>query len=281
MQEIKSYTMKIRTIKVIVLLHCLVSISTHAQKIRASRDHKMNSDRICFSVSCYDEDKKSEIETDAIFSWARKGDDNGFKYFVASIPIDKFSEKGEVISYDDVFLCLDQRLNLRFSYPIGTKLVLPFRDGISRFALNEIEGQVGAIDSTGNIVMSPIYDYIITSSAQLNGILVNKNHENEVVFLCSIYMRDKRNYEFSVLFEDVLPMSRSIHNEFECLVDPESFQQMLKSVSYNEDELNYLSGVFNMLNLNFKTALTYFDQVKNTSRFKKLAGNIRQCKKLL
>ena len=129
--------------------------------------------------------------------------------------------------------------------------------------------------------MSPIYDYIITSDAQLNGIHVNKNHENEVVFLCSIYMQDKRNYEFSVLFEDVLPMSRSIHNEFECLVDPESFHQMLKSVSYNEDELNYLSGVFNMLNLDFKTALTHFNQVKNTSRFEKLVGNIRQCEKLL
>lgn len=266
--------------KILLLISLFVSLGVTAQEIRVSREHKSNTGRGCFSISSYNADKNEEIETEAIFSWVRKGDDNGFKHFIASIPVDKFSKNGEVISFDDVFLCLDHLLNVRFLYPMGTKLALPFQDGISRFALNGVEGQVGVVDSLGNLMIPPVYDYITKSGSQLNGISVNKNNENEVVFQCSVFTQEGKDCEFSVLFDDGLPMSRAIHNEFECLVEFESFQQMLKCVAYNEDELNYLHGIFNMLNLNFKTALAHFNRIENQSRFKNLRKNNRQCKKL-
>lgn len=270
------------------LLLTLIFLPTYVcgQDIRARYDSGRSTGRQLFSALSSTETGYS-IETDGIFSSLRIGEDAGFKHIIASISIDRYIYKKDSDSYkdydffNDIWLCLDDNLIIRFYYPVGTLRAFTFSDGISLFSFHNVEGMLGAVNSEGAVVMRPVYNYIAKNDLHLNGIC-DIVRGSDVTFKCEVYEFGSLTpeYYFNVIFEDVIDRDSTVHDRFYNMVNPDAFQKMLDNIQLENDSRMYLWGIHEMLNMNYEKALNMFRQINDTKLFTSLHVNIDQCEKL-
>ena len=274
--------MKINLIKFVPFLCFLLSNNVIGQEINIEYKSSRNSGRILYSLSYNSSDGNDNFQTDPIFSKAIISDYNGCKYIIASISIDRYISKNDIDINNNIWLCMYDDCKIKFYYPIGTKRAYPFSKGISLFSIRNIDGGVGAVDLNGNIILPPIYDYITDNDLYYIGIQAIRQNTSLVAFSCNIFEKKSLEeiYRFQVLFDDELPRSFPIHEEFSELIDNKSFTEMITNETYDNDDRMYLWGIHKMLNLDFERALFYFRQIYKKSSFKNLKINMHQCNKL-
>ena len=284
MLKIKSIDMKINVIKLIVVISFLLPNILLGQDIKVRHKPSLKSDRILFSIYVVDSTGNESVRTDQIFSKVITGNDDTMeKHVIASITIGKYESNNQGYHHDDIWLCLDQGLQILFLYPYGTQYAHPFVDGISLFSFNRTDGFMGAVDLKGNTVLQPKYDYITYTDKFLNGIMQSLYERHVVVFECNIFNREgsEPEYTYQVFLDNNVPIYTTVHNEYSTLVNTDSFNKMINDIETDNDTRIYLLGVHEMLNMNFERALCYFGQVDNPSSFCMLTHNICECKKIL
>ncbi len=274
--------MKINLIKFVPLLCFLLSNNVIGQEINIESKFSRNSGRILFSLSYNSSDGNADVQTDPIFSKAIISEYEGGKYIIASISIDRYISKNDIDIDNDIWLCMYDDFKIKFYYPIGTKQAYPFTKGISLFSIRNIGGGIGAVDFNGNMIIPPDYDFITVNNLYYTGIQAIRQNTSLVAFNCNIFEKKSLEeiYRFQVLFDDELPRSFPIHEEFSELIDNKSFTEMITNETYDNDDRMYLWGIHKMLNLDFERALLYFRQINKKSSFKNLKINMRQCNKL-
>ena len=284
MLKIKSIDMKINVIKLIVVISFLLPDMLLGQDIKVRHRPSLKSDRILFSIYVVDSTGNESVGTDQIFSKVITGNDDVMeKRVIASISIGKCESNNQEYHHDDIWLCLDQGLEILFLYPFGTQYAYPFVDGISLFSFNRTNGYMGAVDLKGNTVLQPKYDYITYTDKYLNGIVQSLSERHVVVFECNMFNREgsKLEYTYQVFLDNNVPIYTTVHNEYSTLVSTDSFSKMINDIETDNDTRTYLLGIHEMLNMNFERALCYFGQVKDRPAFRMLINNICLCEKML
>lgn len=275
--------MKINIIKLLLLTTIFLSDFVYGQDLTISYGGKRDHGGILFSLLCLDGEGNVITKTDPIFSKARIVKDSLRQYVVASIEITGYQTDKSIGFIDRIWLCLDDRLRVAFYYPIGTVEACGLDDGVSLFSYDRNFDIVGAVDSIGNIIMQPGYEYITKNSRLLNGINRIVDESSAVVLQCNVFKQGNMEpeYTYDVLIDEKVPVLLSIHNEYLNLIYVKSFSDMLQEIEYDSDTRLYLWGIHEMLNLNYEIALSYFKQIENMDYFKYLENNIKQCKELI
>lgn len=279
MQKIKSDYMKLRIYSVMFIMSFIVPLTVSAQDIKVTLKNSRSSGRLLFSIESNEYNNEEIIETDGIFSKVVVGQEDNAQSIIASISIDRYLAKD--IDFDnDIWMCLNHDLTIKFYFPVGTCRAYPFVDGISLFSLSKTDNLLGAVDANGRTILPPQYDLISKSDTIINGINVCHIDSNNVIFQCDVYSIKSLHkiYEYKVYFDDTLPRTGPIHNEFSEIIDKSQFIMMLEDNEYNIDQVHYLWGIHNMLNLNFKRAIENFERISTTSSLAKPRKNINECK---
>lgn len=280
----------------ILLPECLLGQKIYTSIERVNRTTL--EDSMFFYISKRDANGNDIIKTEAIFSQCpRIGNDNGFEHVVASIETGEYIPDGKVSYKSTIWLCMNDNLQIMFYYPVQTAFAFPFNDGISLFAVNgegihipfegtsgyDGFGAMGAVDTTGNIIVLPHYDFITKSGSFVNGIRIINNGTKSYTMQCDVTCLNDRSvdYSFVVRFDDKMTRDAAMHSEFAEIVREKDFNQMISHIEYDHDTLMYLKGVHYMLNLNFIDALESFIQVSESSPYESSQYNISQCTELL
>lgn len=274
--------MKINIIKLLLLTTIFLSEFLFGQELKISYGGGSDNGGILFSLSRLDSDGNVITKTDPIFSKARIVKDSLMQYAIASIEITGYQSDKSIDFIDRLWLCLNDKLRTVFHYPIGTMEARGLQDGVSLFSYDRNFDIVGAVDSIGNIILQPEYEYITKNGMLLNGINKTMDESSTVVLQCSIFKQGntESDYTYDVLIDKKIPILLFIHNEYFCLIDAKRFSWMLKEMEYDNDTRLYLCAVHEMLNINYKTALSYFNQIAKKDSFKHLERNIKRCEEL-
>lgn len=267
----------------IILLPKLVC----GQNLRVRYESHRDFGRPLFSLLSSVNDS-SFVETDGIFSDVQIGDDSGVKHAIASISVDRYHASEGSDSYkdyditNDIWMCLNGNLRIRFYYPVGTRRAFPFCDGISLFSMKYVDGMMGAVDLEGNVIMHPKYDYIVKKGLTINGICDIVSN-TDVVFKCEIFELGSSvpKLHMDVLFDDTIDRESTVHDRFSDLIDSAKFQNMIDALDVDNDSKMYLWGIHEMLNMNYESSLRYFTNIKMHERFRNLSENINLCKELM
>lgn len=274
--------MKINTIKLILLTTFFLSNVVSGQELKISYGGERDNGGILFSLSRLDADGNVIIKTDPIFSKARIVKDSLRQNIVASIEIIGHQSNKSIEFIDKLWLCLNDSLRVVFHYPIGTVEACGLKDGVSLFSYDRNFDIVGAVDSIGNIIMQPKYEYIIKNGVFLNGINRIIDDSSAVVMQCCVFKQGdtEPDYTYDIILDETVPIFLTIHNEYSSLIDVKSFLEMLQDIEYNRDTQLYLWGIHQMLNMDFSNALLSFKKIENVASFVGLEDNMRQCKNI-
>ena len=275
--------MKIKIIKWLFLSTLLLSDIMSGQEIKVSYAGESASGGILYSLSRLDIGGKVMIETSGIFSSVKIVNLGLRQGVIASIDIVGYKSDKSINCLDQLWLYLNDELRVVFYYPVGTKMVYGLKDGVSLFSYDHNCDIVGAIDSIGHIIMQPKYEYITKNGRYMNGINRRYGESSSVVFECSVfkYGEAEPNYTYDVFFDDKVPIYVTVHNEYSKLIDCKTFSDMLQDIDYHYDVQLYLKGIHEFLNMNYKKALSYFEQIENKDSFRYLSNNIQQCNELI
>jgi len=275
--------MKISTIKLLLLTTIFLSNVVSGQELKISYGGERDNGGILFSLSRLDADGNVILKTDPIFSKAIIIKDSIRQNVIASIEIIGQQPNKCINFIDKLWLFLNDRLRAVFYYPIGTIEACGLKDGVSLFSYDRNFEIVGAVDSIGNIIMQPKYEYITKKGQFLNGINRIMDESSAIVLQCCLFKQGniEPEYIYDVLLDETVPILLSIHNEYSSLIDAESFSEMLQDIEYDNDTQLYLWGIHKMLNMDFSNALSSFKKIENMASFMGLEDNMRQCKKIL
>ena len=141
-------------------------------------------------------------------------------------------------------MCLDDSLKIKFFYPVGTDSAYPFSGGISLFSVKQEGGAMGAVDYKGDVVMQPLYDFIINNTLYINGVKVIRQRGADIIFICNIVRQKNisKEQEVKIWYDDRPPRQFSVHNEYFELADSTTFAKMMEKIEYSYDERMYLWG---------------------------------------
>lgn len=275
--------MKINIIRLLLMTTILFADVMLGQDIKITYGGESANGGILFSLSRLDVDGRVITKTEAIFSSASIIKDSLRQNIIASIDVVGQNPDKSIKFIDQLWLCLNDGFRVIFYYPIGTKAACGLKDGVSIFSYDRNFDIIGAVDSIGNIIMQPQYEYITNNGILLNGINIIKDESSEIVFQCKVFKRgdSEPDYTYDVIFDKKVPIYVTVHNEYSYLIDTRSFPAMLQDVEYDNDARLYLSGIHEMLNMNYETALSYFNQIANRVSFMYLERNIKVCEELI
>lgn len=276
--------MKIKNIKTLLLMAILLPNIILGQEIKISYDGESSAGGILFSLSSVEDNGEVAIKTDGIFSNARLVNMGPEQGVIASIDIMGYKPDKTINYLDQIWLFLNDELRVVFQYPVGTKSAYGLNDGVTLFSYDRHCNIVGAVDSIGNIIMPPKYEYIIKHGRFLNGInLIYDDSTDDIKFKCRVFKQGSTepNYTYDVFFDNRVPIYITIHNPYSKLISNKSFSDMLQEMEYDSDTQLYLSGIHELLNLNYTNALLHFNQIDNKDSFKYLRKNINQCLELI
>lgn len=278
--------MKRNITKLLFVLSIFFSVSIHAQNIRVANSYNQNTGLINFALFIIDENGKVIAKTDAVFSSAKVIDTSTGQNVIAAIPVGRYLSNDEY-RFSEIWLCLDNDLEIKFYYPVGTTYVRTWKDDITLFFTSSIDGHTGAINSNGDVILNPKYTYLTLSGIYINGITELKETYQSIIFHCDVYnkIHITQHYTFNVVFDLNVPIyiKPIAHKTYSPLINTVEFSEMMKEYDsyYDNDAKLYLWGVHMMLNMNYKEALSFFAKIENKSFFHGIEDNIHQCKEIL
>lgn len=282
MPKIILRNMKTNIPLILLLISFVFPINLYGQNINVKYLPAGESGKVLFSISSLSENNFN-VSTDGIFSDVIISEDAGEKHVLASISVDLFSSDGILDATNYIWVCMTEDLTIKFYYPVGTQRVFKFNEGISLFSLHYGWGKLGAIDQNGKVIMNPEYDYISKNGIQLNGICDIRTGTSDVAFKCSVFELGllTPKYHFNIYFDDIVSRLSTIHNEYDVIINTDSFNEMINQIENDNDARMYLWGIYKMFNLNYESALYYFNRIEDVTRFPTLSCNVSQCVELL
>lgn len=275
--------MKSSIINYLIAIFILLPCKLFGQEIKISYGGKSNSGGPLFSISYLDNHNGYKINTDAMFSNAVVCDDAEEKQIIASININLYLQDDLSHIDNEIWLCLNENLTIRFYYPVGTTKVYSFINGASLYSLSGDANKKGVIDSWGNVIVQPRFEYVIGNNTNFNGITILNDDDSTLVLQCEIFKhgKTKPQNKIPIIVDNKVNRLTAVHNELLELMNPESVSDLTEDLGRTNSENLYINGIQKMLDMDYYNALLLFYQIDDSFSFLGLKENIRVCKKMI
>lgn len=253
----------------IVLLAVALIVSmavSHGQELKTTvvPPDKQNTEEYgkygMFGVRAVDSDGNTINEVPPIFSSTRTGNDNGFRYAVCEYC---FENKETVM--EQIWLCLDENLCVKFYYPPGTQGAWSVRNGISIFSkiyFNDEIREMGAIDTTGRIIFFPEYEdcWMVGD----NVLASNEDFVDSLLVRCSVRIWNRKSERYNDVTYLAPYRNRLLSGYiWWSITDYFMFDNDYIRGSISDDgEYNLIIGVRDALDMKFDSAVEHLRKAK-------------------